>query len=464
MRPFEADGGSYRDPGGRVYSNGKEIYRIVTPAAVEEYVHARDSGLLEILIQKGHLVKTVEVSRNAIAADIREGGIVLRHERIPFISYPYEWSFPLLKAAALLTLDIYLEALGFGMTLSDASAYNIQFRGSKPIFIDILSLRRYREDEPWIGHKQFCEQFLNPLLLRCLFGVPHNAWFRGSLEGIETAHISRLLPWWRNISFNIFSHITLQSLLQSKAATDGGQMAQSAKRVRLPRKNFERMLLALRDWIAKLYPKETGPTVWQDYAQKTTYDTVEHTAKHKFVSEFCSELKPASLWDMGCNAGEYSQVALLSGARRVIGFDIDHGAIEKAYARARSNALDFLPLYLDSANPSPGQGWAGIERKSTLSRSGAQAVIALAFVHHLAIGRNIPLDMLVDWLISIAPHGIIEFVQKDDPMVRQLLTLREDIFPNYNQKNFEAQIRARAEIIRSKTVSASGRTLYQYKR
>lgn len=462
---FKVDSGSFRDPGGHVYSNGNEIFRILSPIATVEYAHTRDSGLLASLIAKGYVVNTEEVDQRVIASHVPQNGLLLRHTRIPFISYPYEWSFPLLKSAALLTLDIYIEALKFGMTLSDATAYNVQFFGIKPVFIDMLSFRRYLEGEMWVGHRQFCEQFLNPLLLRSIFGVPHNAWFRGNLEGIETSYLSRMLPWWRNFSFNIFSHLTLQAKLQDRATTDYGQMLSIAKNVILPKKNFERMLISLRDWISKLQPKDTGPTVWQNYAEQTSYDPTEHDAKVKFVSEFCKSIKPAILWDIGCNTGEYSHAAILSGAGRVIGFDIDHGAIEKAYELSKNNSLNFLPLYQDCANPSPGQGWDNVERKSTLSRDGADAIIALAFVHHLAIARNIPLEMLINWLISLAPNGVIEFVQKDDPKVQHLLALRKDIFPNYTQENFESIVKHRARIVHSEIVSCSGsRTLYHYAR
>jgi ribosomal protein L11 methylase PrmA len=464
MNPLHADSGSFRDPSGRVYSNGYDIYRIVSAIAAAEYNHIREIGLLSSLIEEGYLIETEEVDRRILGPLAYESSLVLRHARIPFVSYPYEWSFPLLKAAAMLYLNIQIKALSAGVTLSDATAYNVQFRGTKPVFIDVLSFRRYQDGEVWDAHRQFCEQFLNPLLLRSLFGIPHNAWFRGNLEGIETSYLAPLIPWWRNLSFNIFSYVTLQAKLQKKATMDSGKMVVAAKMMKLPKPKFERLLFSLRDWVATLQPKDTGLTVWQQYPEKTTYSLKEYETKCRFVSDFCAKLKPETLWDIGCNTGEYSQIALSSGVNRVIGFDFDQGALEDAYARSKENALDFLPLYQDSANPSPQQGWANVERGSIQSRGGADSMIALAIVHHLAISRNIPLEMIVDWLIQIAPYGIIEFVQKDDPMVRELLTLRRDVFLDYSKENFEAAIKARAQIVRSETVSATGRTLYLYDR
>jgi len=157
-------------------------------------------------------------------------------------------------------------------------------------------------------------------------------------------------------------------------------------------------------------------------------------------------------------------VALGSGAERVIGFDFDHGALERAYARAKAKKLNFLPLFQDGANPSPDQGWANRERKSLAKRGDANGLLALAFEHHLAIGRNIPLDGVVASLVELAPSGVIEFVQKQDPTVQQLLALREDIFPDYTPEAFEAAINARARIVKAETVAATGRKLYWFDR
>jgi ribosomal protein L11 methylase PrmA len=459
-----ADAGSFRDPSGKIFSLGGEIYRAVMGKAAGEFSAFKQSGLLDTMIQKGTLVSTKEVDAKVLAKAGIDPSLVLHHAKVPFISYPYEWSFPLLKAAAILHLNVQIEALRGGFSLSDSTAYNVQFNGVKPVFIDVLSFRKYVEGEIWSGHRQFCEQFLNPLLLRAFFGIPHNNWFRGNLEGVETAMLARMLPWWRNLSFNVLSHVTLQARLQSAAIVDNGKSVAKAKQVKLPKLNYERMLLSLRDWIAGLQPRDTGQTVWQHYAENTTYDTDEQKAKKRFVADFCGKVKPRQLWDIGCNTGDYSEVALASGASQVIGFDFDQGALERAHARAKAKKLDFLPLFQDGANPSPDQGWANAERKSVMSRGGANAIVALAFEHHLAIGRNIPLPGVVDALVKMAPQGVIEFVQKKDPTVQQLLALREDIFPDYTPETFETALKAKARVVKQETVSASGRTLYWFDR
>jgi len=170
------------------------------------------------------------------------------------------------------------------------------------------------------------------------------------------------------------------------------------------------------------------------------------------------------MFDLGCNTGDYSALALKSGAQRAVGFDFDHGALDYAYERARRESLNFLPLHLDAANPSPEQGWLQAERQGLARRARGDAVLALAFVHHLAITRNIPLGGVLDWITGMAPRGVIEFVPKADPMVQRLLQLREDLFDDYEQENFKSLLAARGHIVKSQPVSSSGRTLYSYER
>ncbi len=459
-----AEGGSYRDPSGRVYEREGRIFRTVAERAAPHYEYLRDRGLLRRWAEQGWVVASEEREPGALPPGLPAARYVLEHPRLPFVSYPYEWPFPALKAAALLHLDLQRQALEEGVSLSDASAYNVQFLGPRPIFIDVLSFRRYREGEFWAGHRQFCEQFLNPLLLRALCGVPHNAWYRGSLEGIPSDQLGRLLPLRRKLSWNVLSHVVLPARGQRSAADAGAESLARLRERQLSRVAYQGLLAQLRDWIARLEPLDTGPTVLGDYERSHGYAQEEHGAKQRFVAEFVQRTKPRLLCDFGCNTGAYSELALASGAERVLGFDFDQGALEKAFARARTLGLDLLPLFLDAANPSPGQGWNGVERASMQGRVQADGALALAFVHHLAIGRNVPLDQAVHWVVERAPRGVIEFVDKGDPTVQTMLALREDIFERYAEPAFVEAIEQRARIVRAEQVSRTGRKLFEYER
>jgi ribosomal protein L11 methylase PrmA len=466
LSTIAADGGSFRDPAGHVYQIDGRVFRTVTLRAASDYEFLRQSDFLLNVTNRGWFVGAKEIDPRVLGPIEEDVRYVVEHPRIPFVSYPYEWPFPALKAAALLHLNLHLEALQHNINLCDASAYNVQFLGARPVFIDMLSMRRYRDGEFWLGHRQFCEQFLNPLLLRAYFGVPHNAWYRGSLEGIPAGELSPLLPLSHKLSWRILSHVVLPARLQRTAVAKGSnnKNLEKIKERKLPLGAYRGMLKQLRNWISKLQPKDAGRTIWSDYVETHTYASDEDTRKRRFMVEFINRVKPKTLWDLGCNTGEYAKVALDAGAGYVVGFDSDQGALDAAFARSQAKNLDFLPLYLDAANPTPDQGWELGERKGLGKRADADAILALAFEHHLAIGRNVPIDRLVDWITGLAPTGVIEFVHKTDPTVQRMLALREDIFDDYGEAQFVSALTSRARILKSEVVSASGRRLFWYEK
>ena len=456
------DAGSFRDPSGSVSVVNGHVYRTVMPAAAADHDSVRRTGILEELAGRGWVIEERRVDKAAAGCAGGPASYVVEHPRLAFISYPYEWCFHALKDAALLHLDVHLHCLDRGITLCDASAYNIQFQGPSPVFIDTLSFRPYRDGEIWVGHRQFCDQFVNPLLLRALLGIPHNAWYRGSIEGIPVQHLANALPFRSKLSWNAMKHVVLQAAferLSTKRRVPGAM-----KEIRLPRSSFRAMLTGLRSWLDSLQTPNGEETVWRRYAEDNSYRDEEAQRKAQFVSGFASATRPALLWDLGCNTAEYSKVALRAGAALAIGLDFDACAIERAYAMARAEGLNLLPLNVDITNPSPSQGWAQHERKGLSERGPADALLALALVHHLAIAKNVPLSYVVDWLVGLARSGVIEFVQKDDPMVRELLRFREDIFPDYSEENFKHALSARARIHKVERISATGRTLYWFER
>ena len=232
----------------------------------------------------------------------------------------------------------------------------------------------------------------------------------------------------------------------------------------MPKASLIHLVNGLHRWIAGLSPPSAQGSTWRDYESDNSYDAEATGLKQAFTSRFAATVKPSVLWDVGCNTGFYAETALQAGAGSVIGFDTDVGAVEAAFARARENQLAFLPLVLDAADPSPGQGWRGRERRSLQDRANADGLIAYAIVHHLSIGRNIPLAAVVEWLIELAPQGVIEFVEKEDPMVRHMLRLRDDIFGDYHRDAFMAAIREHAEIVDTSDVIEGRRVLVWYRR
>src|ERR1044072_4092386 len=250
---IRAEPGSFRDPGGRIYWYGERVLRTVMPSAAKDFDFVEASGLIPSLVERGMLMPQSHLSLELLGEAVGDASYLLEHPKLDFISHPYEWPFRGLQAAALLQLDLYLEALKHDVTLSDATAYNIQFQGVRPVFIDRLSFRRYVEGQFWLGHRQFCEQFLNPLLLRSLFGIPHNAWYRGSPQGIGAAELSALLPLRKKFSWRVLTNVVMQGSLQRTRASDAQQAVASSK-LRFPKPAFVRLVRGLREWIESLRP------------------------------------------------------------------------------------------------------------------------------------------------------------------------------------------------------------------
>ncbi|WP_372841387.1 class I SAM-dependent methyltransferase [Phaeovulum sp.] len=453
--------GSYRDPKGQVLRVGARVLRTVQPVAREQYAFIRT--LMPEAEAAGFLVETTELPKDAWPEGTADAAFVLEHAVVPYVSYPYEWGFAQLQVAALHHLDFQIWLLERGAALSDATAYNVQFIGAKPVFIDLLSIIAYEEGSFWVGYRQFCEQFLNPLLLRACKGVAHNCWYRGALEGIATEDLAALLTMPEKLSPNVLTHVVLHARLQRRARENPDAALTRAKgSAKLSRNAYKGMLTGLRAWIARLRPRDGGATTWGEYAAHNSYRSEEAKAKADVIAEFVRRRAPASILDLGCNAGDYAVVALEAGASFALGFDFDQVAVDRAFHRAQNLGLAFLPLWLDAANASPNQGWRQAERDGFAERARADAVLALAFEHHLAIGKNIPLAEVVAWIVERAPCGLIEFVPKSDPTVQIMLTLREDIFGDYSEESFRAALEQVAQVVKKTTVSATGRSLYEY--
>jgi ribosomal protein L11 methylase PrmA len=451
---MKIDPGSFRDPSGRILRAGERIFRAVYAHGAPAYEAAKKAGVLDRAVERGQLLAFDEIEVDAIRADGPAPAYLLEHPRLDFVSHPYEWTFSGLEAAALLQLDLQIDLLADDFTLSDASAYNVQFIGTRPVFIDHLSVVGYDPTAGWAGQRQFAMQYLGPLLLWSKLGIAPNAWFRGSLEGIPPEDLAPLLRFRDRLSFNVLAHIIGPAAVHRRSLRrELG--AQAPKPRVLPKRNVEAMLKALRAYVVGL-SLAGRKTVWDDYADRNSYDSERRGAKHAFVAKHVEAAAPKLLFDVGCNSGDFSQTALDAGAGSVVGFDFDFGALERAFSRFTASGAKVLPLWLDATNPSPSQGWAARERLGLAERSNADMMLALALIHHLAIAKNVPLDMAVDWLMSLAPAGIIEFPNKADPMVQELLRARPDIFP--------AHVKERGSIVEQTRLGEGGRLIVAYRR
>jgi hypothetical protein len=448
---------SFRDPSGFLFRQDSTIYRQVNLVYKDDYDCFMDSGLYQALVDDGLLIPHQEAGIEPPARELAYK--VIKPEPIPFISYPYEWCFSQLKDAALTTLRIQRKALDFSMCLRDSSAYNIQFKKGRPIFIDTLSFGKYREGEPWIAYRQFCQHFLAPLALMSYKDIRLSQLLSNHIDGLPLDLTASLLPWRTRLKFSLLSHIHLHARSQKRYA----DRPIDVKQRRMSRYAFLGILNSLESAVKKVRWQPQG-TEWAEYYQDTNYSSQAFENKKVIVGGFLDKARPSNAWDLGANVGIFSRLASDRGIPTV-SFDVDPAAVEKNYldcvARGDTN---ILPLVIDLTNPSASIGWENEERMSLKERGPADAVLALALVHHLAISNNVPFSRIAGFLSDICRWLIIEFIPKTDSQVQRLLATREDIFPDYTRQAFEQEFGRYFTIDDSADIRESQRTLYLMRR
>jgi hypothetical protein len=437
------------------------VFRVLSTEALAAWEQVQAKPFYQRGIADGRIVGTERLAASAEPPipDRARWTAVLRHARIPFVSYPYEWCFGMLRAAARLQLDLLAAALGEDAGMKDASSYNVQWVGTQPVFIDVGSFEPLAPGAPWIGYRQFCELYLYPLLLQAYRGIPFQPWLRGRVDGITAAQARAMLSGRDLLRPGVLAHVALQARAQRRwdvAATDVPR--------ELGRAGFSKaMILAnvrrLRRLLGRL-AWEPDESVWSGYATSHSYSEAGSRMKEEFVASVAGERPRELVWDLGANTGVFSRL-VAPHARCVVAMDGDHAAIEHLYrALEPSGQRTIVPLVVDLADPSPGLGWRGAERRPLAARGQPDLVLALALLHHLVLARNVPLAEAAGWLLDLGGELVVEFVHRDDPMIAVLLRNKTDPCADYDREAFERLLRERAEIVRHATVPGDTRTLY----
>lgn len=460
--PDQAVPGSFRDPSGHVFVRNGILLRQVNEAYRCQYDHLQASGLYQALTQRGLLV-----SHKEVPADRRAGVYkIIQPEVIPFISYPFEWCFSQLRDAALATLQTLVISLEHGMILKDASAYNVQFRDGKPILLDTLSFDPYREGEPWAAYGQFCRHFLAPLALMAYRDARLAQLLRINIDGISLDLASHLLPLRTWLSPALYLHLHLHARLQQSGRAEH-HAASRGRQARVSRRGMIGLAESLMRQVSRLRCGLRGE--WCAYYSDSTYNESALLHKEEVITGLLRTVRAdlgreGMAWDLGANTGRFSRIAAEEGFS-VLAVDGDHAVVEKNYRECRDAGVTrVLPLLIDLTNPTGRLGWAGEERQSLKDRGPADLVMALALLHHLAIGNNVPLDRIAQFLSGICTWLIIEFVPKDDVQVQRLLSSRPDIFLTYSRQGFAESFDAWFTTVRCVGLRDSPRTIYLLKR
>lgn len=453
--------GSFRDPSGFLFRGADgAVHRQINLRYREDYDRLHASGLYEELTGAGLLIPHEEVDGEPQRSP--DAYKVIRPEQIPFISYPYEWCFSQLRDAALLTLDIQKRCLDKGMSLKDATGYNVQFRGCRPVFIDTLSFERLPEGRPWIAYKQFCQHFLAPLALMARVDPDLIGLLRVHLDGVPLPLASKMLPWRTRFSPGLMLHLHAHAKMIERFGAKPGESSSGQSSRKMSLQGLKGIVSSLESAIAKLQPAKSR-SVWFGYAESAPYAEGEEDIKKNTVGEFVERVGPSSVWDLGANTGVYSEIARRH-AGMAVAMEFDHACVDAAYCEFRSRKVDVLPLRMDLTNPSPAMGWAHRERDALADRGPAGMVMALALIHHICISNNVPLPEFADYLARLGDHALVEFVDKPDPMVQHLLSSREDVFDDYTPDGFKAAFEPCFEFVDQRNCGEAHRTLYLLKR
>ena len=455
----EREPASFRDPANQIFYAGGEVRRGLRGQAVDDWRALAASGFFGRMVEDGRICATEALDTGAGAGKF---DLVLRHERLPFISYPYEWTFSMLRDAALLHLDLLREAVPEGLITKDGSAYNLQWRGTRPVFIDVGSFERLRAGEPWAGYRQFCQTMLYPLLLQAHLGVDFQPWLRARIDGIEPAQMRRLFGGMGRWKAGVLKHVHLHDALQRRlAGASAGEVRADLRAAGFSSELILATVRALHRLVSKL---EWRPPAshWAGYRQTCGYSAEDSGAKHAFVSGVLAGAGTLRLvLDLGTNDGAYARLAARH-AGLVVAVESDHAVTDALYRSLRDEGeRRIVPIVTDLADPSPGGGWRGVERAPFADRARADAVLALALVHHLAIGRNVPLPEVLDWLAGLGKLVVVEFVDPTDPMARLLLGNKPaGLFGDYRLEVFERLFGERFTLLRREGLPSGTRTLF----
>lgn len=446
--------GSFRDPDARVLATDDgRIARALSPRAAALDAALRRRGQLAALERDGLVVASAPCTDIAVPAG---WAALIESPRLPFVAYPYEWSFGMLQDAALLTLRLAERLLADDVLLKDASAYNVLFDGAHPRFVDLGSFEAYEANAPWVGYGQFCDHFLAPLMLEAYKGVPFQPFLRGNLEGLSiTDQLAPLLSTADLRRPGVLLHVKARAWLDRHSRDLSTADRRAVRRAALPKEAILRNMRGLQRVVTRL--RSGAPSVWAGYDEANSYDAAATERKTAFVAAAAERLGGGALaWDVGANTGRYSRV-LARHYRCVVAMDADAAAVDRLY-RAQQGAPEagaILPLVVDLMDPSPPRGWRGQERAGMLERGRPQLALYLALMHHVCLGRGVPLEDFLDFACATSDAAVIEFVAANDPMSQTVLATKQAVHAGYDLEAFRTVAAQRGRLLAEESLSAT---------
>lgn len=459
---YAVEAGSFRDRDGRIYRVGDRILRGISASALEDFQKLQATGFYSRFLDKGQLVNSELLPAEEVnlpAEEKQRWAAFLEHQRIPVISYPYEWTFGMFRDAAKLQLDLVEAAILEDMTLKDATPYNIQFMNGKPVFIDIPSFETLAAGAPWSGYRQFCEMFLFPLMLQAYKGIHFQPLMRASIDGVGIQTAARLFGTRDRFRSGVLTHVWLQAKLDNRYGGTSQDVRSDLKSAGFNKELILANVRKMRKLVSKLNWGGDG-SEWGGYEEFHNYSESDHALKESFIEDSVKDSAAQTVWDVGCNTGQFSKIAARH-ASQVLAMDLDHFAVERLYHQlVEQDSNNILTLVQNVADPSPNWGWRNSERTDLRSRAKPDLMLCLALIHHVVITANVPLEEFISWLSDLSDQLVIEYVSRSDDKVKALLRNKEDKYSDYSRENLERELSSHYAIQKRLELESGNRFLY----
>jgi len=467
MKKLKAETSSYRDHTAKVYYYGNRVFRRVNKKNnlnFKKFFQSKFYKANKNKIIKSHLLNLKELKILKFSKELMSNkNQWLEHEKLKSIIYPYEMCFDQLKDSALFYLELYIQALKNNYDMSDATPYNIQFKYNNPVYIDITSFKKLKKNSYFMGYKQFCESYLSPLLISSYTKINFNDLYKANFNGIDLNLTSKILPFYTFFNYNLFINIHLHSYLNSKIKSNSHKKEKlKKKKINLKSKLF--FLENLRKIVKKLNLKKNS--YWEDYSEINSYNFKANENKKLIVKNFLIRKKVKSLLDLGCNDGEYTNIAYNCGISKIYSIDNDGYSLNKLYNKFKNKKIEFHAIYQNFMDPSPNLGWMNNERKSFIERfrNNFDGLICLAFIHHICIGNNVPIEDFISYLSKFSNNILLEFVPIDDPMVKNMIFNKREILKNYSINHLKETISKNHKITNIFPIKDTKRTIFEFKK
>lgn len=469
---------SLRDPSGRLFELNSQIFRQIHSESKTSWETIKTSKTLKAFVDRGLFVRTWELNDQDLASLLStfpshfaksEGDFYLRHEKVPFISYPYEWAPEMLQEAGLLTLELATELSKENLGLKDATPFNLLFSGCRPIFVDLLSIEpRDPKDSLWIGLSQFAKTFTNPLLAYQQLGISLTKTFLLSREGLSATDIYSWTSWLKRLSPSFFFPVTIPAILENWIDRKLNNHPKTRRLMEPERAKYtlDFFLNSARKKLAKLkFIHRHQRTQFKAYmGAESPYSRDQFQAKERWVNTWLADFSQKTVLDVGCNDGHFSRLAADLG-RQVVAIDSETELISKTWKLCRNNHSSVLPLVINIANPSPASGWRNEEQRSFIDRAKGHfdCVLMLAVIHHLLTTESILLPHIMELANDLTTdHLILEWVETSDPMFQHLSKGRD--YSHLTSSYFEKECSRFFNILKRETLPGSTRVLYLLKK